>query len=171
MVDVMGESGVDLRGIDETPSTVYVPRRLLGAVDDLMEMKGLDGLRGVLGLVLGHYEMALGEGVVRQSERGKKLYQRQGLDLVKRNFHPTNGDWATLTAHAHTLGYARNLLFVKLLSFVLEREGLLKPGLPRKPLAKAEGRVRSFKRVCYVEILEFGRFLRRKFAHTHEGGP
>ena len=162
-----GDSGVDLRGIDETASTLYIPKSLLKGMGLLIRRKKLerDGLRGLLRLLLDEYEVALAMGVVRQSEKGKKVYQKRGLDLKKMNFHPANGDWAELTLHGHSLGYARNLIFVRLLTMVLELEGLLQLVQPRKPHTYIKRKVKKLKYLVYSEFLDLNQHLRRKFAH------
>ena len=161
---VSGESLVDLEKLAETPSSIYVPSYLQKGLEGWLKRKGLN-LRGLLRLLLDGYEQALETGEIRQSEKGKKLYQQPGLGLVKMNFYPGNGDWATLTAHAHGLGYARNLLVVKLLILLLLREGFLGKGLPTKRPKFLSKKLRRLKHVCFVEILEIGRHLRRAFSH------
>ena len=166
MKTLTGKSVVDLTQIDKTPSSVYIPRHLLKSVDELITKQGLkrEGLRGVLGVLLENYEAGV-YGELPASKKGKKLYQQAGMGLKKRNFHPSNGDWAALVNHARVLGYAANLFFVKLLYLEMQREDIIKTGLPRKKFVKVEEKVQRLKHLCYVEILEFGRTLTRKFAH------
>ena len=163
MKALRGQSDVDLRKIDETPSTVYVPQHMVSGMESLLRKRGLC-LRGLLGVMLANFEGGV-YGEFRASRKGKRLYQQRGLNLERRNFHPTNGDWAALMNHAHSLGYAGNLFFVKLLYLELKRMGIIKIGLPRKIFGTINKGARRLKRLCSVEVLEFGRHLTRKFAH------
>jgi len=162
---VSGESVVDLSKIDETSSTVYIPEHLQKGLEGLMKQKGLS-LRDLLRHLLDGYSVVLSSGNLPASKKGKKLYQKKGLDLERMDFRPANGDWAKLTTYAHSLGYARNLLFVRLLAFELLREELMRTGIPTKLLAFFSKKVKKLIHLSYNELLDAGQILRRKFEHV-----
>ncbi len=95
------------------PVTVLLPRNVREILMVYLARRGSPPAN-LLQFALRKYGPILRTGILPVHKGTRKLYQRDGMNLVRFDFRVSEQDWAVLTEIAHGMGLSRCLVFTAL---------------------------------------------------------